>query len=81
LASEVGKPLKFAKGEVARAAETFKFASEEAKRISGETIPLDASSSGEKRKGYYQRYPIGVVGAITPFNFPLNLVAHKVAQQ
>ena len=59
--------------------ETFVFAAEEAKRIHGETIPMDASPSGEGRIGFYLRMPMGVIAAITPFNFPLNLVAHKVA--
>jgi acyl-CoA reductase-like NAD-dependent aldehyde dehydrogenase len=76
---EVGKAWKHAQGEVARSIETFTFAAEEAKRIHGETIPMDASPSGENRMGFYIRTPIGVVAAITPFNFPLNLVAHKVA--
>ncbi len=78
LSREVGKPWKYAVGEVLRAVETFKFSAEEAKRIHGETIPMDASASGEGRTGYYVRTPVGVVAAITPFNFPLNLVAHKV---
>lgn len=76
---ESGKPLKYAQGEVARAAETFAFAADEARRIHGETVPMDASRSGVGRMGYYLRVPVGVVAAITPFNFPLNLVAHKVA--
>jgi acyl-CoA reductase-like NAD-dependent aldehyde dehydrogenase len=63
---------------VARSVETFTFAAEEAKRLHGETIPMDASSAGEGRVGFYLRMPVGVVAAITPFNFPLNLVAHKV---
>ena len=79
LAKEVGKAWKFALGEVERAIETFNFAAEEAKRIHGETVPLDASPSGVNRQGYYYRVPVGVVAAIAPFNFPLNLVAHKVA--
>ncbi|MFC1522610.1 aldehyde dehydrogenase family protein [Elusimicrobiota bacterium] len=79
IASEAGKALKYAMGEVDRAVETFKFASEEAKRIHGETLPMDASASGEGRLGFYLRMPIGVIAAISPFNFPLNLVAHKVA--
>ena len=61
------------------AIETFTFAGEEAKRIHGETVPMDASAFGENRIGFYLRAPLGVVSAITPFNFPLNLVAHKVA--
>ena len=76
---ETGKALKFSLNEVQRSSETFKFAAEEAKRIHGETIPMDASRFGENRFGYYVREPVGVIGAITPFNFPLNLVAHKVA--
>ena len=76
---ESGKPIKLAKGEVDRATETFKFASEEAKRLYGETIPMDASAKGENRVGFTFREPLGVIGAISPFNFPLNLVAHKVA--
>ncbi|MGA1863012.1 aldehyde dehydrogenase family protein [Deferribacter thermophilus] len=75
---ESGKAIKFARGEVARAIETFKFSADEARRLSGEVVPLDAAASGKNRFGYYKRYPVGVVGAITPFNFPLNLVAHKV---
>ncbi len=76
---ESGKPIKLARGEVDRATETFKFAAEEAKRLYGETIPMDASTKGENRVGFTFREPLGVIGAITPFNFPLNLVAHKVA--
>ncbi len=75
---EAGKAWKYSVGEVARAVETFRFSAEEAKRIHGETIPMDASSAGEGRIGFYLRVPVGVVAAITPFNFPLNLVAHKV---
>jgi acyl-CoA reductase-like NAD-dependent aldehyde dehydrogenase len=76
---EAGKAWKYSVGEVQRSVETFAFAAEEAKRIHGETLPMDASQFGENRVGYYYRTPVGVVGAITPFNFPLNLVAHKVA--
>lgn len=78
LCREVGKPWKYSSGEVDRGIETFRFSAEEAKRIHGETIPMDASPSGEGRFGFYLRSPIGIVAAITPFNFPLNLVAHKV---
>jgi acyl-CoA reductase-like NAD-dependent aldehyde dehydrogenase len=78
IAREAGKAWKYASGEVARSVETFMFAAEEAKRIHGETVPMDASVFGEKRVGFYTRVPLGVVSAITPFNFPLNLVAHKV---
>src|SRR5262245_5739556 len=79
IAREAGKAWKYAVAEVQRSVETFTFAAEEAKRIHGETIPMDASAFGENRVGYYARTPMGVIGAITPFNFPLNLVAHKVA--
>ena len=79
IAREAGKAWKHAVAEVSRSVETFTFAAEEAKRIHGETIPMDASVAGEHRVGFYLRMPLGVVAAITPFNFPLNLVAHKVA--
>lgn len=79
IASEAGKALKFARIEVERASSTFTIASEEAKRLHGETIPLDAVSAGEGYFGFWMRRPVGVVAAISPFNFPLNLVAHKVA--
>jgi acyl-CoA reductase-like NAD-dependent aldehyde dehydrogenase len=78
IAREAGKAMKHAGGEVARAIETFTFSAEEARRIHGETVPMDAAAAGEGRVGFYLRMPLGVVGAITPFNFPLNLVAHKV---
>lgn len=78
IARESAKPISFAKGEVSRTIETYKFAAEEAKRIHGETIPFDAAPGGAGRIGYTVRKPIGVIGAITPFNFPMNLVAHKV---
>jgi len=79
IASEAGKALKFARLEVDRAVNTFTVAAEEAKRIHGETVPLDAAGSGEGYFGFYVRRPVGVVAAISPFNFPLNLVAHKLA--
>ncbi len=79
IAAEAGKALKFARIEVDRAVSTFTLAGEEAKRLHGETVPLDAVPSGEGYFGFYVRRPVGVVAAITPFNFPLNLVAHKVA--
>jgi acyl-CoA reductase-like NAD-dependent aldehyde dehydrogenase len=78
IAMESSKPISFAKSEVFRTIETYKCAAEEAKRIHGETIPFDAASGGIGRFGYTARKPIGVIGAITPFNFPMNLVAHKV---
>ena len=79
VAAEAGKALKFARAEVDRAASVFTIAAEEAKRLHGETIPLDAVPSGEGYFGYWTRRPVGVIAAISPFNFPLNLVAHKVA--
>ena len=78
IAMEAGKPIKYALGEVDRCIENLTFAAEEAKRIHGETFPVDASKAGENRCGFYERFPIGVVVAISPFNFPLNLAAHKV---
>lgn len=79
IAAEAGKALKFARLEVERAASTFEVAAEEAKRLHGETLPLDAVPAGEGFFGFTVRRPVGVIAAIAPFNFPLNLVAHKVA--
>lgn len=79
MAQESGKPIRYARGEVARAVETFQFAADEARQLHGETIPMDAAKGGIGRFGYFMRVPVGIVAAITPFNFPLNLVAHKVA--
>ena len=79
IAAEGGKPLKDARGEAKRGARTFRWASEEAKRTAGEIIEMDADPSGENRFGWTIREPRGVIAAISPFNFPLNLVAHKVA--
>lgn len=79
IAAEAGKALKYARVEVDRGISTFTFAAEEARRIHGETVPLDAAASGDGYFGFYIRRPVGVVVAISPFNFPLNLVAHKVA--
>jgi acyl-CoA reductase-like NAD-dependent aldehyde dehydrogenase len=76
---ESGKPLKYAKGEVMRASETFLFGSDVARNVHGESFPMDSARGGIGKFAYTMRVPIGVVGAITPFNFPLNLVAHKVA--
>nr|WP_134704446.1 aldehyde dehydrogenase family protein [Ammoniphilus sp. YIM 78166] len=78
IALEAAKPWTTAKGEVARTIMTYKFAAEEARRIHGETIPMDAAPGGEDRIAFTIRQPLGVVAAITPFNFPMNLVAHKV---
>ena len=79
IAAEGGKPLKDARVEAKRGASTFRWASEEAKRTAGEIIEMDADPSGEDRFGWTIREPRGVILAISPFNFPLNLVAHKVA--
>ena len=79
IASEAGKPLKTARVEVDRAAFTFRVAAEETKRIYGEVVPLDWLPGNEGRVGHVRRIPLGPVAGITPFNFPLNLVAHKVA--
>jgi len=79
IVAEAGKALKYARMEADRGAQTFAIAAEEAKRIHGETVPLDAVPAGEGYFGFFLRRPVGVVAAIAPFNFPLNLVAHKVA--
>lgn len=79
IVAEAGKPVRLARAEVDRAVLTFKTAAEEAVRLGGENIPLDLTEGNEGRWGVVQRFPIGPVLAITPFNFPLNLVAHKVA--
>jgi len=76
---EGGKPRIFAEQEFERTTATFTWAAEEAKRFCGEQIPLDGMARGEGYEGYTRREPIGTIAAITPFNFPLNLVAHKVA--
>lgn len=79
IAAEAGKALKYARIEVERGITTFTLAAEEARRIHGETVPLDAVPAGEGYFGFTVRRPVGVIAAISPFNFPLNLVAHKVA--
>jgi acyl-CoA reductase-like NAD-dependent aldehyde dehydrogenase len=79
LAGEAGKPLRDALTEVDRAAMTFQVAGEEARRVGGEVIPLDLAPHGTGRLAIWRRFPIGPVAAISPFNFPLNLSAHKVA--
>lgn len=77
--AEAGKPLTDARREVGRAIQTFSIAGEEAKRIGGEVVPLDWSPGMESYWGVTRRFPIGPILGITPFNFPLNLVVHKVA--
>jgi acyl-CoA reductase-like NAD-dependent aldehyde dehydrogenase len=79
ISRESAKPIKTARVETARAVETFRFSAAVARSLGGEIIPLDASSVGVGKLGFVQRVPIGVVAAISPFNFPLNLVAHKLA--
>ncbi len=79
LVLEVGKTIREARTEVQRAIQTLIFSAEEAKRIGGEVIPIDAHPNGKGKVGFYMREPVGIVSAITPFNFPLNLSMHKVA--
>ena len=79
ICAEAGKPITFARGEVARAGQTFAFAMEEAGRLADTSLDLDAAPAGVGRFGVVRRLPVGLVAAISPFNFPLNLVAHKVA--
>ena len=79
IAAEAAKPLRTARVEAARAVDTFRFSAAEARTLSGDMVPLEASEAGVGKLGFTLRVPIGVVGAISPFNFPLNLVAHKVA--
>jgi acyl-CoA reductase-like NAD-dependent aldehyde dehydrogenase len=79
IVAEAGKPIRLARVEVDRAVLTFKTAAEEAARLGGESLPLDLTEGNEGRWGLVQRFPVGPILAITPFNFPLNLVAHKVA--
>jgi acyl-CoA reductase-like NAD-dependent aldehyde dehydrogenase len=79
LAQEAGKPIKAARSEVERAIFTFTVAAEESTRIYGEYLPLDWQEFTAGRWGIVRRFPLGPVAGITPFNFPLNLVAHKVA--
>src|SRR5262245_34891007 len=79
IAEEAAKPLKTALVEAQRAVSTFTFAATAARTLTGATVPLDADQVGEGKLGLTLRVPVGVVGAISPFNFPLNLVAHKVA--
>jgi acyl-CoA reductase-like NAD-dependent aldehyde dehydrogenase len=78
LAQEIGKPVKHAIVEVDRCVQTLTFSAVEARTLAGRGVAVDAHPSGEGRRGYTIRVPIGVVAAITPFNFPLNLAAHKI---
>ena len=79
LTLEVGKPINESLVELDRSIETLKLAAEEAKRIYGESVPLDAGLNGKGFFAFTQRLPLGVVAAITPFNYPLNLTIHKIA--
>jgi acyl-CoA reductase-like NAD-dependent aldehyde dehydrogenase len=79
ISDEAGKPLKAARVEAARAMSTYTFAAVEARKLAGDVVPMDAAQAGEGKLAFTLRRPIGVVGAISPFNFPLNLVAHKIA--
>jgi acyl-CoA reductase-like NAD-dependent aldehyde dehydrogenase len=79
ISAEAGKPMKAARVEADRAVSTFTMAAVEARRLAGDVVPMDASAAGVGKLAYTMRVPIGIVGAITPFNFPLNLVGHKVA--
>ena len=79
LSMEVGKPISAARTEVSRSVLTYQLAAEESRRIGGEVVPLDLNIPGQNRYGIVRRFPLGIVLAIAPFNFPLNLVAHKVA--
>jgi glyceraldehyde-3-phosphate dehydrogenase (NADP+) len=78
MSDELGKAIRESRLEVARAVGVFRLSAEEAKRVGGEIIDLDWTKGSEGRFGLVRRFPIGVIGAITPFNFPLNLVAHKI---
>ncbi len=79
IAGEAAKPLKTARVEARRAVSTFTFGAVAARTLAGDAVPIDAAQVGEGKLAFTLRVPIGVVGAITPFNFPLNLVAHKLA--
>jgi acyl-CoA reductase-like NAD-dependent aldehyde dehydrogenase len=79
ISAEAGKPLKAAKVETSRAMSTYTFSAVEARKLAGEVVPMDAAQAGEGKLAFTLREPIGIVGAISPFNFPLNLVAHKIA--
>jgi acyl-CoA reductase-like NAD-dependent aldehyde dehydrogenase len=79
IALEAAKPITTARTEVTRCISTFRFSAAVCRTMSGQVVPLDAAQAGEGRLGFTVRVPVGVIGAITPFNFPLNLVAHKLA--
>jgi acyl-CoA reductase-like NAD-dependent aldehyde dehydrogenase len=79
ICAEAGKPIKTARVEASRAVSTYTFAAVEARKLAGDVIPMGASEAGEGKIAFTLRRPIGVIGAISPFNFPCNLVAHKLA--
>ena len=79
ISDEAGKPMKAARVEAQRAMSTYTFAAVEARKLAGEMVPMDAAQAGTGKLAFTLRRPIGIVGAISPFNFPLNLVAHKLA--
>jgi acyl-CoA reductase-like NAD-dependent aldehyde dehydrogenase len=79
ICAEAGKPMKAARVEASRAVSTYTMAAVEARKLAGDVVPMDASPAGEGKLALTLRVPVGIVGAISPFNFPLNLVAHKVA--
>lgn len=79
ISDEAGKPMKAARLEARRAMSTYTMAAVEARKLTGEVVPMDASQGGEGKMAFTIRRPVGVVAAITPFNFPLNLAAHKIA--
>src|SRR5579871_5540588 len=79
ICAEAGKPIKTARVEAARAISTYTFAAVEARKLAGDVVPMDASEAGAGKIAFTLRRPIGVIGAISPFNFPCNLVAHKLA--
>src|SRR5690349_10161387 len=79
ICAEAGKPIKTARVEASRAVSTYTFAAVEARKLAGDVVPMSASEAGEGKLAFTLRRPIGVIGAISPFNFPCNLVAHKLA--
>jgi acyl-CoA reductase-like NAD-dependent aldehyde dehydrogenase len=79
ICAEAGKPIKTARIEASRAISTYTFAAVEARKLAGDVVPMDASEAGQGKVAFTLRRPIGVIGAISPFNFPCNLVAHKLA--
>src|SRR5438270_12985020 len=79
ICAEAGKPIKTARVEASRAVSTYTFAAVETRKLAGEVVPMEASEAGQGKIAFTLRRPVGIVGAISPFNFPCNLVAHKLA--